>query len=863
MVVNPASIDSIPDFEASPGVPEPGQRPVTGAADTREPYAVVLVAAPLDPGHINRAVDSEAVDAYIAAEVAAGRAFSIDAYRWAPWSPLQVELSYPTAMQYNYARFTIGANGRQFYAFLTAEYLNLHDSSYRVAPDYEMTYPHTLGYSMIERGHVAVAASQNDTYGANYLTAPEPIEAAPVRGVLDAALLGSTPDAWTVLVVSANDLRGGTGFPFWDEHVESDSIQGAAGLASSATINVAGTIQVTIDDAKYPWSVQTGAVDPGTGTPVNGYVPSEVDGVPFLVNLVSGPASLPPSPSGPIQGEANTAAAWAALKAAHPEAVLGGPAGGYWTRALDKAIHEDPAHYGVIDTGLSPIGHSPHGLGIRLNFSGVSEAVANSFGFTRFNDYTWTYNGPYIWAGMEPGAPQVFAPKVEASPLSTIDGVPAGGGVYLFTMEGFAAYMSVMQGAPWVTSGIIDVRLVPTWAVANGGDATFDPTLVPAHDPSDGMYDAAADIPVFAGTVVSGTAAPDVLNNWRDTVLAGVGATGWHKLVTAQFADLLVGNGDTLTSFRPDQWQDASIGFTAITGAAHGDPSIRIIPTGYNDLGSQMGVETPFGGKAGLMHSGYGIAASNPANQDLAPYLAAYSAHSSWTSNLLNLGLAKTLGFEKIALNAGVQGIQTVLGGGTSAVGGFLGAKSGEEGTGAAGGAIKGLLGAVGNLATANLQTANAITMIDISEDGSFDIGALQLGMSGVASVQAFDTWFQSLSSASGSGSAHSLASSWRSILGQAFRVIIALPTQERVKALVATWDRYGYMIGQAFTPNRLDAMTSRTYWKTAETTILGRMPKEAREAIAAHFEAGTTVWTNVADIGTQTTNNPRSGQEY
>ena len=79
----------------------------------------------------------------------------------------------------------------------------------------------------------------------------------------------------------------------------------------------------------------------------------------------------------------------------------------------------------------------------------------------------------------------------------------------------------------------------------------------------------------------------------------------------------------------------------------------------------------------------------------------------------------------------------------------------------------------------------------------------------------------------------------------------------------VAEFDRYGYTVNRAMVPPRLDPMTKRSYWQTADTTVLGDMPQEARQAIAAAFERGVTVWTSVAEVGTNPANSPNSGVSY
>jgi hypothetical protein len=83
------------------------------------------------------------------------------------------------------------------------------------------------------------------------------------------------------------------------------------------------------------------------------------------------------------------------------------------------------------------------------------------------------------------------------------------------------------------------------------------------------------------------------------------------------------------------------------------------------------------------------------------------------------------------------------------------------------------------------------------------------------------------------------------------------------VARAVAEFDRYGYTVNRAMVPPRLDPMSKRSYWRTADTTVLGQMPQEARQAVAAAFERGVTVWTTVAEIGTKPTNPPNPGVTY
>lgn len=199
-------IHDIPDF---PGMP--GQRPTPGTSPDVEPIPVVLVSARLDRDYVNVAKNAAAVDVYIAAEVAAGRAHQTTVERWSPWGDLQVELPFKTATGYNYARMTV--DGRHWYGFLDAEYLNLTASLYTVTPDAWTTYAPALGYSTVVRGHVAVAASASGDV--SKCLAPEPFSVGELIGYTS-----YTPDPLgtpRVLVISTTDLTADPFTPVDDD----------------------------------------------------------------------------------------------------------------------------------------------------------------------------------------------------------------------------------------------------------------------------------------------------------------------------------------------------------------------------------------------------------------------------------------------------------------------------------------------------------------------------------------------------------------------------------------------------------------------------------------------------------------------
>jgi len=689
------NITDIPDF---PGLP--GQRPAPGVPDTVTPVSVVLVSAPFDSSGDVTPLNAAAVDAFITAEIAAGRAYVATVERWAPWSPLDVQLDYASTVQYNYGRFTVG--GKKFYAHVTVEYQNLTTTTLNPIPDDWTTYAPRLGYSTIVRGHIAVAASQSDTYGDNYMTAPEPVAATPERSVLSDTILDAAASEWRVVVVSANNLNGSGATPFFELHTESANINDAASMASAATRNKAGIVQTTVQSASYPW--KTGA-----------------------------------------------------------------------------------------DT---------------------------------------------------------YVPKVTPSKVSTIDGMTTGGGVYVFTLAGYAAYMTTMQGAPWVTNGIVSASVVPAWSVGGvGGGGSFTPG-VPPLPPTAGAWATVAALPTYVGALDTATTTAGALGGWRDTVAASLGLGYYRKLLTSQFTQIVVSDGESENLFKPEVWKTSGVNFEVVTETTHGTASIRAIPSGYTALGDQRGVSFAFGGSEGAVQSGRGIATSDTAQQDMAPWMSAFTNSTTRIALTDQQDLAIALAMTNAQLTLGVQGIQTVLG----AAGGASGGPLGIAAAGAAG---------LSSLATSAISANNNISMLDAANDGSFDIATYQLGITSLANYFSFEAWAQSLNAVSGRGSGHSLAGAWRAILGRGLDVLISVPTADAVARALSTWKRYGYMIERAFVPPRLDAMNNYTYWQLEDPSILGNMPDDARVRIGERFKRGTTVWSVVSEVGTQPANAPRAGISY
>jgi hypothetical protein len=706
---------------------------VTGAGQDYDynsvPIAVVTVVyAPVDSEHTVIGRTRADYDAYIDNENAEGRALVHNVQILDPRDGFKLETTINAAAEYNYARVVMGT--RRWYMFIDRmEWLSPSTIAFHTTVDPFPTYPGWgLGYSLIERSHAAVAASQGDTYGNLYCGAPEPISAPPERNVQSVEVLSSTISGWTVIVISANDLRGnGTGVPYFRRHVLEEEINGAQQQA------------------------------------------------------------------------------WLA-------------------------------------------GRSPAVLGSDDDFYPTGDGPNSNHGFV-FSDY----GAPYPWRNGD----DIYIPDVHPSPVSRIDGIAQGGGAYLFTPAGYANWLTVMQGASWVVEGITDIRIVPTWAVSGGGGGGSVGS-VGAKNPTAAVWEAAAAIPNYVQSITTNQFDQTVLTGWRETYLSNIDGEYFRKLVTGPHTRIVIGAGEGSEEFDPTLMRSSGVTVHAQTGLAHGEPDIRITAD-YNLMGDQKPIHMGAGGHPGVVASGYGRAAANTGQADMAPVNAAMQNYASRQTTEYNMVMAKHFETEKVAMNMGIIGVQSVLqAGGGAALAGLAGAGP----IGAVAGAV---VGGASAAVTAGVSSNNSLDLQDISLGGSLDIASYQLAVNGAFAVMSFRAWVQALDSVSGKGSSAALSAAWRLVTGQGFRVTVMAPTEDNARRLIATWRRYGYMIGRAFRPSRLDVMTRYSYWKTADAVITGRMPQEARAKIAAAFDAGVTVYESLNDIGVDVSqsNAPVSGFVY
>jgi murein DD-endopeptidase MepM/ murein hydrolase activator NlpD len=829
----------IPDF---PG--QPGQRPTPGAPPTVSPIAVVLVYAPLDSSGSATPINSAAVDTFIAAEVTAGRAYEAEVERWSPWGDLQLQLGFKAATRFNYGRFTL-ADGSKWYAYLEAEYLNLTDTRYRVVPDDWTTYAPTLGYCMVRRGHVAVAASQGDTYGDQYLMEPEPIDAPPFVGAATGGAFDSSLSSWTAVVVSANDLRGSGDPAFFEEHGDSAYIAVAPQMATDATAGVDGPPQFTVPTPNFPWSDQVDdgyywPFGPETWNVNNGHPGDEFRTVERPAHTGKdmgwGVANITGTPirscgKGVVIAAGETPSWGYRVIVQHPNGYWSGYAHMYAPPAV--SVGQEVA----AGTVLGGIGSTGDSTGNHLHFAIWSYAVDD---YVNPNDFMATYNPGDLVVG-DPGlsGTVVYIPKVTPAVPSQVDGVAAGGGVFTFSMAGLVNYLAIMQNAPWVLDGISSIRLVPSWAVSNIG-GSVDPVDAPPKEPNDPAWDVAADIPVYHSSLTTAKPTATALASWRSAALAAVGGGTWRKLLTSQFCEVVV-SGASETVLQPEAIRSSDIAFQGVAGSVSGGSDVAL-PSNYAQLGSVTPIPLSASGLAGMAAAGYGMALSDVAQMDLGFALLAWGNAYNRVVLIQQYALALAIAADQAVINVGSQGVQTLLG---SAAGGPAGIAVGAA-----------------SVATSAITSALNMGVLDMKQTESIEIAAYQLGVSGIFGQKSLDAAVQAADSRSGRGGFEAVAG-WRPTLGSGLDVVVKLPAPDRVRAAISMWERYGYTVGRAMVPPRLDPMEVYSYWQIDDAAILGAMPDDARRRLVDRFARGTTVWTSVAEIGSKPSNPPRAGVSY
>jgi len=173
----------------------------------------------------------------------------------------------------------------------------------------------------------------------------------------------------------------------------------------------------------------------------------------------------------------------------------------------------------------------------------------------------------------------------------------------------------------------------------------------------------------------------------------------------------------------------------------------------------------------------------------------------------------------------------------------------------------KGLLAA--GLAASHGAAANDLAISQ--SDAQVDIGVVSAQLEAVSVARALRSSARDAEAVPATSSPLSVQSPRLLAHSRGPRVVVKGLVAGELARTVAMFARYGYTIERALKPTRLDPMTKMSYWQTDGCTIVGAVPQEKRQTIAQAFDSGVTIWTRIADIGTDVTatNAPRAGIAY
>lgn len=451
------------------------------------------------------------------------------------------------------------------------------------------------------------------------------------------------------------------------------------------------------------------------------------------------------------------------------------------------------------------------------------------------------YPNPEMWWQNSSGT--FFYPSVFGAPANTINGVAQAGGVWVLTMAGLRRYLSIMGSAPWVLQGISKIMLVPSWAVAGGGTSSSTASAPQITDPSSDLWEEARDIVQSSvGNITINTTSQTLLSGWRNTIRGDYDAGIYRKLTTsAAGCSVVLSDGVDQVQLKPEAWLTAGFGVQQSADIYQG--IVRCIPVGYGGLiGGEMGLTLEMGGSVTPGKVGIGLAHQHGSLDD---QQGPYQLRRGVLLAIINAMISQNVSVTVADLQAGLQQATGIIGSASSAAAGdFAGALTG------------------GLTSSMNSQTSMQISGLTNEQAYRQTMDSLQYSLAQNLPKAAWRN--ADKRAVSGQGGRTDVSGSWRRDgLGRGARIVVMMPTAGRVRTLISQWNRRGYAIDRAFVPPRLDPMTSRSYWQGQDVVVIADAPADAKARIARRFEAGTTIVNSVAAIGTNSTNNPRTGVSY
>ena len=472
-------------------------------------------------------------------------------------------------------------------------------------------------------------------------------------------------------------------------------------------------------------------------------------------------------------------------------------------------------------------------------------------------------------------------PRVPTAKGGTFSGLPSGATYYIFKdSAAFKAYMAANTDYPWMTQGIISIKVIPK----------IKRYLPGYNEPSGSINYAEAPSEIPPAISYRGK------QNWRDTVpLIPARYAHLKKFLTYPYTivEMTTWSG-TPVVLKPESWNDDHASIREMACLVPPMDRVTFSPMYYNsninqglggnngpgddDQGEYLDITTVINnfptlalvnsGAIAFMASNSGSLAYGAASADWSQQKALQGASTSYDQASSGINLARQLGnnsinndYAQTTLNnqtaagqAGLSAVQNIgqglANGGVGVIGGSASAAAGLASAAIQQGANNASFGLRNSLANSNMDASagNAAYVQDTNNNlAQFSAkGDYQNAIAGISAKTQDARMIQPSTVGQVGGDTMNL-------LHDNTEVSLRFKTIDRSAqtTIGEYWLRYGYNVSQFARITDLMVMSKFTYWKLQETYIeTALMPEGFKQAIRGIFEKGVTVWANPDDIG-------------
>lgn len=492
-------------------------------------------------------------------------------------------------------------------------------------------------------------------------------------------------------------------------------------------------------------------------------------------------------------------------------------------------------------------------------------------------------------------------PQLWTATGSVVDGIVSGASFYVFpTVTDFRKFLTMYQGVPWVTQGIISVTPIPNVTRYHPGATLRDvaPDIIAPMPKGLPTVTITPDYKMYAyPSGLSQVKDTALAPNWRAALTALIPSRYRHlkKFLTFPYSlvEITTWSGKPLIA-RPESWADDDATIREQAVMLPPGQRIALIPKRYNadpatvnsqasddDRGEYLDFSTAidrFPSIPVVNNMAISFMASNAAglpfqfqSAEWGQQRALRGAETGYRQASAGINLGNQLNAigqqarSQQAINAMsvVQGhsiigmIGSPLAGGLAAgpTGALAGSANGLAGLADAGVAGAGITAAADIANTAAQNSANAQTKTgEFVRDTNRDLaqfaarGDYANTIAGINARIQDAQMLQPSTSGQFGGDAMNLAHA-RVEIALRFKLI----DNSTIRTIGNFWLRYGYAINEFvdLSTKPLLVMTKFTYWKLSETYISpAPFPEGFKQIIRGIFEKGVTVWKSADDIG-------------